>query len=539
MFDRSRRMLEILSTARRYGLGEIAGDAAPTWLLGKPRSFDEPLNVRLRLALEELGPVFVKFGQTLSTRRDLLPEGMAEELSKLQDEVPPFEGAEARRLIESAYGHSLDKFFEHFETEPMAAASIAQVHSARLHAREGEAQGREVVVKVLRPDVHERIERDVAVLYRLAGLAARFHPEAKRLRPVEIVAEYDRIITDELDLMREGANASQLGRNWAGSDLIVHPEIHFDYSTETVLVMEHMYGVPIDDVDTLKAAGADFKVLAERGVEIFFKQVFRDNFFHADMHPGNILVQPEVPHRPRYVGLDFGIVGSLTADDQRYLAENFLAFFNQDYRKIAELHVESGWMPADTSIEEFEGAIRTVSEPIMNKPLAEISFGLFLVRLFKIARRYRYQVQPQLVLLQKTVLNVEGLGRDLYPQLDLWATAKPVLEEWMRHRASPRVAAERMRNQLPQIMDGLPGMATKLMKRVDEGTNPAARELERALTDITHELRSARRAMRWTVVGTGLVVSGVLLVIYPPAPIWVGIVGGLAGLGCWVRASRG
>ncbi|MES1931707.1 protein kinase [Salinisphaera shabanensis T35B1] len=539
MFDRSRRMLEIIRTARRYGLGELAGDAAPTWLLGKPRTFDEPLNVRLRLALEELGPVFVKFGQTLSTRRDLLPEGMAEELSKLQDEVPPFEGAEARRLIESAYGHSLDKFFEHFETEPMAAASIAQVHSARLHAREGEAQGREVVVKVLRPDVHERIERDVAVLYRLAGLAARFHPEAKRLRPVEIVAEYDRIITDELDLMREGANASQLGRNWAGSDLIVHPEIHFDYSTETVLVMEHMYGVPIDDVDTLKAAGADFKVLAERGVEIFFKQVFRDNFFHADMHPGNILVQPEVPHRPRYVGLDFGIVGSLTADDQRYLAENFLAFFNQDYRKIAELHVESGWMPADTSIEEFEGAIRTVSEPIMNKPLAEISFGLFLVRLFKIARRYRYQVQPQLVLLQKTVLNVEGLGRDLYPQLDLWATAKPVLEEWMRHRASPRVAAERMRNQLPQIMDGLPGMATKLMKRVDEGTNPAARELERALTDITHELRSARRAMRWTVVGTGLVVSGVLLVIYPPAPIWVGIVGGLAGLGCWVRASRG
>ncbi|ERJ18592.1 putative ubiquinone biosynthesis protein UbiB [Salinisphaera shabanensis E1L3A] len=539
MFDRSRRMLEILRTARRYGLGEIAGDAAPTWLLGKPRSFDEPLNVRLRLALEELGPVFVKFGQTLSTRRDLLPEGMAEELSKLQDEVPPFEGAEARRLIEAAYGHSLDKFFEYFETEPMAAASIAQVHRARLHARAGEAQGREVVVKVLRPDVHERIERDVAVLYRLAGLAARFHPEAKRLRPVEIVAEYDRIITDELDLMREGANASQLGRNWAGSDLIVHPEIHFDYSTETVLVMEHMYGVPIDDVDTLKAAGVDFKVLAERGVEIFFKQVFRDNFFHADMHPGNILVQPEVPHRPRYVGLDFGIVGSLTADDQRYLAENFLAFFNQDYRKIAELHVESGWMPADTSIEEFEGAIRTVSEPIMNKPLAEISFGLFLVRLFKIARRYRYQVQPQLVLLQKTVLNVEGLGRDLYPQLDLWATAKPVLEEWMRHRASPRVAAERMRNQLPQIMDGLPGMATKLMKRVDEGTNPAARELERALTDITHELRSARRAMRWTVVGTGMVVSGVLLVIYPPAPIWVGIVGGLAGLGCWVQASRG
>jgi len=539
MFHRSRRMLEILRVTRRYGLGEIMGDAAPTWLLGKPRDFDESINVRLRLALEELGPVFVKFGQTLSTRRDLLPDGMAVELSKLQDEVPPFEGAEARRLIEAAYGHSLDVFFESFETEPMAAASIAQVHAARLHARDGEETGREVVVKVLRPDVHERIGRDIAVLYRLAGLAARFHPEAKRLRPVEIVAEYDRIISDELDLMREGANASQLGRNWAGSDLIIHPEIYFDYSTETVLVMEPMHGVPIDDVETLKAAGVDFKVLAERGVEIFFKQVFRDNFFHADMHPGNIFVQTDMPHRPRYVGLDFGIVGSLTADDQRYLAENFLAFFNQDYKRIAELHVESGWMPADTRIEEFEGAIRTVSEPIMNKPLAEISFGLFLVRLFKIARRYRYQVQPQLVLLQKTVLNVEGLGRDLYPQLDLWSTAKPVLEEWMRHRASPKVAAERFRNHLPQIMDSLPGLASTLTKRLDEGTSPASRQLEGALTDIKNELRSARRAMRWTVVGTGLVISGVLLLIYPPVPTWAGVVGGLAGFGCLVRAWRG
>ncbi|MES1924509.1 ubiquinone biosynthesis regulatory protein kinase UbiB [Salinisphaera sp. T31B1] len=539
MFSRSRRLLGILRTVRRYGLGELMGESAPSWLVGAPRAFDQDINVRLRLALESLGPVFVKFGQTLSTRRDLLPPGMAEELSRLQDDVPPFEGAEARRLIEAAYGHPLDVFFESFETEPMAAASIAQVHAARLHARAGEPQGREVVVKVLRPDVHERIDRDIAVLYRLAGLAARFHPEAKRLRPIEIVAEYDRIIHDELDLMREGANASQLGRNWAGSDLIIHPEIHFDYSTESVLVMEHMHGVPIDDIDTLKAAGVDFKVLAERGVEIFFKQVFRDNFFHADMHPGNIFVQTDHPHRPRYVGLDFGIVGSLTADDQRYLAENFLAFFNQDYRKIAELHVESGWMPADTSIEEFEGAIRTVSEPIMNKPLAEISFGLFLVRLFKIARRYRYQVQPQLVLLQKTVLNVEGLGRDLYPQLDLWATAKPVLEEWMRHRASPKVAAERMRNQLPQIMDSLPGLATKLVKRLDDGTSPAARELGHALTDITAELRSARRAMRWTMVGTGLVVSGVLLGLYAGVSAWLGGAVVVAGLASWVRAWRG
>ncbi|GAB3674345.1 ubiquinone biosynthesis regulatory protein kinase UbiB [Salinisphaera aquimarina] len=539
MFSRSRRLLEILRAVREYGLGELMGDAAPTWLVGRRRDFDQSVNVRLRLALEALGPVFVKFGQTLSTRRDLLPDGMAEELSKLQDDVPPFEGAEARRLIEAAYGHPLDVFFAEFDEQPLAAASIAQVHVARLHPRANENEGREVVVKVLRPDVHERIERDIAVLYRLAGLAARFHPEASRLRPVEIVAEYDRIISDELDLMREGANASQLGRNWAGSDLIIHPEIHFDYSTENVLVMERMVGVPIDDVETLKAAGVDFKVLAERGVEIFFKQVFRDNFFHADMHPGNIFVQTDHPHRPRYVGLDFGIVGSLTADDQRYLAENFLAFFNQDYKRIAELHIESGWMPADTRLEEFEGAIRTVSEPIMNKPLAEISFGLFLVRLFKIARRYRYQVQPQLVLLQKTVLNVEGLGRDLYPQLDLWATAKPVLEEWMLHRASPKVAAARFRNQLPQIMDSLPGLASTLMRRLDEGTNPAARELERALGDITDELRIARRAMRWTVVGTGAVVSGVLLVVYPEAPDWLGGAVGVIGLGCWIRAWRG
>lgn len=539
MFHRSRRLLEILRTARYYGLGELAGESAPTWLLGRPRQFDQPIGVRLRLALESLGPVFVKFGQTLSTRRDLLPEGLAEELCKLQDEVPPFSGEQARELIEAAYGHSLDRFFDAFDTEPLAAASIAQVHTARLHPRAGESRGREVVVKVLRPDVHARIGRDIAVLYRLARLAARFHPEAARLRPVEIVAEYDRIIHDELDLMREGANASQLGRNWAGSDLIVHPEIYFDYSTENVLVMERMHGVPIDDVDALKAAGVDFKVLAERGVEIFFKQVFRDNFFHADMHPGNIFVQTEHPHRPRYVGLDFGIVGSLTAEDQRYLAENFLAFFNRDYRRIAELHIESGWMPADTRLEEFEGAIRTVSEPIFNKPLAEISFGLFLVRLFKIARRYRYQVQPQLVLLQKTVLNVEGLGRDLYPQLDLWATAKPVLEEWMRHRASPRVAAERFRDQLPQIVDSLPGLAHTLMQRLEHGTSPTARSLEGALAEITRELRMARRALRWTVAGTGLVVTGGLLAVYGGAPDWLAATGGVAGFGCWVRAWFG
>jgi len=540
MLDRSRRAIEILRTAREYGLADLMGDDAPAaWLIGRPGRFDTPVAVRLREALESLGPVFIKFGQTLSTRRDLLPDGMAEELSSLQDNVPPFAGAKARELIEASYGHSLDDFFAEFEEEPMAAASIAQVHGARLYAKEGEAEGARVVVKVLRPDVHERIERDIAVLYWLARTGARFSSEIARLRPVEIVAEYDRIITDELDLMREGANASQLGRNWAGSDLIIHPEIYFQYSTENVLTMERMEGVPIDDVDTLIAGGANFKVLAERGVEIFFKQVFRDNFFHADMHPGNIFVQMTHPDRPRYVGLDFGIVGSLTEDDQRYLAENFLAFFNQDYRRIAELHIESGWMPPGTSLEEFEGAIRTVSEPIMNKPLAEISFGLFMVRLFKIARRYNYQVQPQLVLLQKTILNVEGLGRDLYPQLDLWETAKPILEEWMLRRASPKRAAERMKHKLPQIMDSLPDLATQLLAYAEDGETPGSRRMTASLVEITHELKTARRAMRWTVVGTGLVVSGVVIGVYPPAPEWIGWLAGVAGLGCWVRAWRG
>ncbi|HET7315463.1 ubiquinone biosynthesis regulatory protein kinase UbiB [Salinisphaera sp.] len=539
MLSRSKRVLEILRTIRRYGLGELFGGNAPRWLVGKPKHFDQPVEVRLRLALEALGPVFIKFGQALSTRRDLLSDGMAEELSKLQDDVPPFEGGQARALIEAAYGHELERFFAAFDEQPMAAASVAQVHAARLHPGEGEERGAAVVVKVLRPNVHARVDRDVSVLYTLAKMAARLHPEAERLRPVEIVAEYDRIIHDELNLMREGANASQLGRNWLGSDLIVHPTIYFDYSTESVLVMEHMQGVPIDDVDTLTAAGVDFKVLAERGVEIFFKQVFRDNFFHADMHPGNIFVQTDHPERPRYVGLDFGIVGTLTPEDQRYLAENFLAFFNQDYRRIAELHVESGWMPADTRIEDFEGAIRTVSEPIMNKPLAEISFGLFLVRLFKIARRYRYQVQPQLVLLQKTVLNVEGLGRDLYPQLDLWATAKPILEEWMRRRADPRIAAERIRQQLPQIMDGLPDLVSTVVRRTRAGEAPGAPQLEAALTEITHELRVARRAMRWTLVGTGLIVVSAAELAYPPLPVWMAVITGLLGLASWARAWRG
>lgn len=538
MFKTTRRLLEIRRVARAYGLGELFGERAPRWFFGRGRTFDTPIAVRLRRALEELGPVFIKFGQALSTRRDLLPPGLAEELSLLQDEVRPFPGEQARALIESAYGHSLDTVFEHFETEPLASASIAQVHAAQLLPEPGQKVGPDVVAKVLRPGVHEQVARDVAVLYRLAKLAERFVPRAARLRVVEVVSEYERIITDELDLLREGGNASQLKRNWDGSDLIYHPTVYFDASCETVLVMERIRGIPVDDVDALTAAGVDFKALAERGVEIFFKQVFRDNFFHADMHPGNIFVDATHPHRPRYIGVDFGIVGALTKDDQRYLAENFLAFFNRDYRRIAELHIESGWMPADTRVEDFEAAIRTVSEPIFNKPLAEISFGIFLIRLFKVAQRYNYQVQPQLVLLQKTVLNVEGLGRDLYPQLDLWATAVPVLEAWMKRRANPKVAIQRLGEQLPQIVDSLPDLTVSLMRRLEYGNGPATDRLQHSLENVANELRRTRRVQRWVVAGSALIAVAVVTAVYPPTPAWLSAFFGVLGIGSWVQVWR-
>lgn len=538
MLATTRRLLEIRRVARAHGLGELFGERAPRWLFGRGRQSDTPVAVRLRLALEELGPVFIKFGQALSTRRDLLPPGLAEELSQLQDAVPAFPGDQARALVETAYGQPLDTVFEYFDTQPLAAASIAQVHVARLLPQAGAARGVEVVVKVLRPGVHEQVARDMAVLARLARLAERVLPRARRFRAMEVVSEYERVITDELDLLREGGNASQLGRNWAGSDLIYHPTVYFDYSCESVLVMERIHGIPVDDTAALTAAGADFKVLAERGVEIFFKQVFRDNFFHADMHPGNIFVDATQPQRPRYIGVDFGIVGALTADDQRYLAENFLAFFNRDYRRIAELHIESGWMPADTRVEDFEAAIRTVSEPIFNKPLAEISFGIFMIRLFKVAQRYNYQVQPQLVLLQKTVLNVEGLGRDLYPQLDLWATAVPVLEAWLKRRADPRIAAKRLGQQLPQIVDSLPELTASLLQRLEHGNGPATDRLQRSLDNVATELRRARRVQRWVGAGAVLVIAAVVTPLYLAG--WPGLpwLCAVLGLGCWWRAWR-
>jgi ubiquinone biosynthesis protein len=404
---------------------------------------------RLRLALEELGPIFIKFGQALSTRRDLIPADIADELARLQDRVPPFGSDLAVATIEGAFGRQLVDIFSSFDREPLAAASIAQVHAATLR------DGQDVVVKVLRPGMHEVIDLDLEVLDALALLADRYWTEARRLRPIEIVQEYRKTILDELDLMREAANAAQLRRNFAGSDLLYVPDIYWDYCRVNVMVMERIHGIIISRMDELRARGTNFAKLAEHGVEIFFTQVFRHNFFHADMHPGNIFVQVEDPENPRYAAVDFGIVGSLQPRDQHYLAENFLAFFDRDYRRVAALHVESGWVPPGTRIDELESAVRTVCEPIFNKPLKEISFAQVLLRLFETARRFDMKIQPQLILLQKTLLNIEGLGRELYPELDLWKTAQPILRLWMRERMSPRAILRRVRTQLPDTIEAL------------------------------------------------------------------------------------
>lgn len=407
---------------------------------------------RLRLALEELGPVFVKFGQILSTRRDLLPDDMADSLKQLQDRVPPFSSKLAQAIIERSLGATVDEMFAEFSTEPMASASVAQVHAARMR------DGRQVVVKVIRPGIERVINQDLSLMYLMASLLERYWSEGPRLHPVEVVADYDATIHDELNMQREAANASQLRRNFEGSSLIYIPYIDWDYTSKKVLVMERIRGIPIADVYALREAGVDLKVLAEKGVEIFFTQVFRDSFFHADMHPGNIFVDVSNPADPRYIAIDFGIVGTLAPDDQSYLARNLLAFFRRDYRQVAELHIQSGWVPAHTRVNEFEAAIRTVCEPIFEKPLKDISFGHFLLGLFQTARRFEMEVQPQLVLLQKTLLNVEGLGRQLYPDLDLWTTAQPFLEDWMRKRIGPKGLIKSLQSHLPDWIEQSPEM---------------------------------------------------------------------------------
>jgi ubiquinone biosynthesis protein len=497
------RLWQIHRTVRRYGLREFWG--GPVARDARPRG------ERLRLALESLGPVFIKFGQALSTRPDIVPPDIAIELARLQDRVPPFPAEQARAIIERSLGKPVDQLFEAFDDTPLAAASVAQVHTARLPG-EGAAPGLEVVVKIIRPGIEAQIRKDIALLHTLAHWAERVLPVARRIRPGAVVAEFEQVLLDELDLMREGANASLLRRNWLGSPLIYHPIIYWDFTRPDVLVMERIHGISIRELARLRTLGVDFQVLAERGVEIFFKQTFRDNFFHADMHPGNIFVDASNPAQPSYLAVDFGIVGSLTPGDQRYLAENFLAFFNRDYRRIAELHVESGWLPGDTRVEAFESAIRTVCEPIFQRPLKDISFGFFLVRLFQIAQRFNYQVQPQLVLLQKTLLQVEGLGRQLYDELDLWKTAKPIMETWMRDRLSPKAWLDKGRRQLPMLIETLPVVIERGLRQLEHAEGAAAQQ--RALIAA---VEASGRRLRWSVLAAAGLLSAVLMPAAAPA----------------------
>jgi len=461
-----KRILGIQRVLVKYGLDDVIKEThllRPLrfffHVLPRRRNTSAPLGERIRLALEELGPIFVKFGQAISTRRDLLPPDIADELAKLQDMVPPFPAEEAIKILNDAYGEPVERVFKRFDVAPFAAASIAQVHTAQLKS------GAEVVVKLLRPGVQEQIERDIDVLRMVASLADRYWEHGKRLRPLEVVAEYEQTIIDELDLMREAANTAQLKRNFAGSDMLYVPDIYWDYCRPEVMVQERIYGIPISDMDALREAGTNIKVLAENGVEIFFTQVFRHNFFHADMHPGNIFVIVTDPDRPKYAAVDFGIVGTLSPEDQKYLASNFLAFFDRDYHRIAKLHIDSGWVPAGTRIDQLEMAVRTVCEPIFNKPLSEISFAQVLMRLFRVAQRFNVEIQPQMILLHKTLFNIEGLGRELYPQLDLWQTAHPVLKQWMNEQVGPKAILEDLRENLPLLREALrelPGILKNL-----------------------------------------------------------------------------
>ncbi len=457
--SRALRLAKILRIIGRYRLDEFVDkERLPTlprvalglspWRL--QRAPDLPRGVRLRRALEELGPVFIKFGQMLSTRRDLLPEDIADELARLQDNVPPFPQQQSIAIIEKALGKPVTELFATFENTPMASASVAQVHGATLHS------GERVVVKVVRPDIEPVIRQDIALLYTLARLAAKYHPNGRRLRPVEVVSDYELVILDELDMAREAANACQLRRNFEHNKLLYVPEVYWEYTCRNVLTMERIAGIPVTDLEALRARGTDLKLLGERGVEIFFTQVFHHSFFHADMHPGNIFVDATDPADPTYIAVDCAIVGSLSDADQYYLGRNLLGIFRRDYREVAQLHVECGWVPPHTRVQDFESAMRAVCEPIFERPISEISFGQLLVYLFQTASRFDMEVQPSLVLLQKTLLNIEGLGRQLYPDLNLWDTAQPFLEEWVQQRYSPPAVLKRLQRHVPSWLEQLP-----------------------------------------------------------------------------------
>ncbi|MBP0939671.1 ubiquinone biosynthesis regulatory protein kinase UbiB [Pseudomonas alliivorans] len=499
-----RRLFRIQRVVIRYRLDDLLfALPLPWWMLAVrfvlpwrwlPRSKSElSRGARFRLALQDLGPIFIKFGQLLSTRRDLLPEDIADELMLLQDRVPPFDQNLAIKLIEEQLGAKICDVFSRFDETPLASASVAQVHAARLKT------GEEVVVKVVRPGLKPIIGQDLAWLFILARTAERVSADARLLHPVQVVMDYEKTIYDELDLLREAANSSQLRRNFEGSELLYVPQVYWDWCRPKVLVMERIYGVQVTDLATLADQRTDMKLLAERGVEIFFTQIFRDSFFHADMHPGNIFVSTVSPWSPQYIAIDCGIVGSLTPEDQDYLARNLFAFFKRDYRRVAQLHIDSGWVPAETKLNEFEAAIRTVCEPIFEKPLKDISFGQVLMRLFQTARRFNMEVQPQLVLLQKTLLNIEGLGRQLYPELDLWSTAQPYLERWMRERVSPKTLVSNLQSQVEQ----LPHIANMTRDLLERLSRPHA-------SDPPNPWRENRDGWALRLIGSALLAGGVI-----------------------------
>ena len=516
------RAVTIVWIAMRYGLDELVLTSFQhPWLrltarvASMGRDLSAPRGQRLREALQKLGPIFVKFGQVLSTRRDLLPLDVADELALLQDQVPPFPGDVAVATIERAFRKPLDEIFTSFDRTPVASASIAQVHFATVRDKNG--REREVAVKVLRPGMLKVIDQDLALIRMMAAWVERLVPDGKRLKPREVAAEFDKYLHDELDLVREAASAAQLRRNMAGLDLVMIPEMFWDLIRPEVLVMERMKGVPVNQIERLRAAGVDIPKLARDGVTIFFTQVFRDGFFHADMHPGNIMVSVDPVTFGRYVSLDFGIVGTLTQSDKEYLAQNFTAFFRRDYKRVAELHVESGWVPADTRVDELESAIRSVCEPYFDRPLSQISLGMVLMRLFQTSRRFHVEIQPQLVLLQKTLLNVEGLGRQLDPDLDLWATAKPFLETWMLEQVGPKRFWRELKEQAPYYAKMLPDLPRLLhgylQQRPDE-------QVHAQLLEIIREQRHTNRLLKALLyAGAGFLLGLVAMQLY----IWLRI----------------
>ena len=547
-FTATPRLVRVLIVALRWRLHEFAAGTRiyrPLALLAAilPRARRDlatlPRGERLRLAFTQLGPIFVKFGQVLSTRRDLLPADLAEALAKLRDRVEPFPGDQARAMIERELDGPLQQFFQHFEEVPLASASVAQVHAATL------LDGHQVVVKVLRPGINARIQRDIALLHTLGRLVQRYHPHADKVRPLEVVAEIEKTLEHELNLQREAANASLLRRNFLNSPDLYVPEVFWDLTSQSVLTLERVYGIPADDIQALDAAGIDRRALAAKGVRLFYEQVFRDNFFHADAHPGNIWVDPDSGTEPRFIALDFGIMGSLPQDDQYWLAENFLALFEQDYRRIAELHLASGWIPNSVRVDELEAATRTVCEPYFSRPLSQISIAEVTVKLFQTARQYQLTLQPQLILLQKTLLNIEGLGRQLDPDIDIWAVAHPVLKKILRQRYGTRNMLKQLRRHLPEWLRQVPRVPELLQQTLERAANGRSEPdfASQQLQVLTASSRASQRLLAGGLFGSTLLIAAVLLWTLAPqqgftAPVILAVLGTGAWWYAWPRSPR-